>query len=262
MGIPHPDTPSQRIRMAGDVERGQCFSEASVHGLRPVPVPAALRPLCRSHPRLASQTRCSAASQPLVAVGTPVARRSPHRSRRAVVPHRAPRCDSLPPSQLSGSRLLLSGRVACGTRPGLSGPRCLGALRPTVPPFPLWTALPSSEDAAVLRRPMDHRPAARVASLRPGSHAVSHVPAAVLPAHPRSTVDPGRPSGSAPTRCRGVGFWGVQALAIGIRALTGLSQASGRAVPLTVYVVPCVRCTCCVRLCTSSAVATLGRSGG
>ena len=36
-----------------------------------------------------------ASLEPPVAVGTPVARRPPHRSRRAVFPHRAPRLPSL-----------------------------------------------------------------------------------------------------------------------------------------------------------------------
>ena len=43
-------------------------------------------------------------------------------------------------------------------RPGLSGPRFLGRLRPTVTPFPLWTALPPSAYSGVIRLPMDHQP--------------------------------------------------------------------------------------------------------
>jgi hypothetical protein len=39
----------------------------------------------------------------------------------------------------------------------------------------------------------------------------------------------------------------VKAIAICIIALTGLSQASGSAVSLAVYVVPCVRFNCFVR---------------
>ncbi len=85
-------------------------------------------------------------------------RRPPHRSRRAVFPHRAPRWDALPHSQMSGRRLSPSGRLAWGLRPCMAGPRVLGRRRPTVTPFPVWTALPPSAYSGVIRLPMDHQP--------------------------------------------------------------------------------------------------------
>ena len=68
-------------------------------------------------------------------------------------------------------------------RPYMSGPSFLSGLRPTVTPFPMWTALPSSEYSEVIRLPMDHRPASWLASLGPGIQAVSHVPDAALHAY-------------------------------------------------------------------------------
>ncbi len=85
-------------------------------------------------------------------------RRPPHRSRRAVFPHRAPRWDALPHSQMSGRRLSPSGRLAWGLRPCMAGPRVLGRRRPTVTPFPVWTALPPSAYSGVIRLPVDQPP--------------------------------------------------------------------------------------------------------
>src|SRR5262249_26006002 len=65
------------------------------------------------------------------------------------------RASALP---MAGRWLSSSGRLACGLRPYLSGTSFLGGLRPTVTSFPLWTALPPSEDDAVIRLPMDHQP--------------------------------------------------------------------------------------------------------
>ena len=68
-------------------------------------------------------------------------------------------------------------------RPCMSGTRCLCGLRPTVTPFPMWTALPLSEYYEVIRLPMDHRPSFWLAYLAPGIHAVSQVPDASLHAY-------------------------------------------------------------------------------
>ena len=43
-------------------------------------------------------------------------------------------------------------------RPYMSGTSFLCRLRPTVTPFPLWTALPSPEYYEVIRLPEGHRP--------------------------------------------------------------------------------------------------------
>jgi len=83
----------------------------------------------------------------------------------------------------------------------------------------------------------------------------------LLSTHTTLFVDPGRPSGSSPKRFLCVGFWGVKTIAIGIIALTRLSQALESAVSPAVYVVPCVRFTCVVRLSTSFTDATLGTGG-
>jgi hypothetical protein len=45
-----------------------------------------------------------------------------------------------------------------------------------------------------------------------------------------------------------VGFWCVKTIAVCIIAITGLYQALESAVSPAVYVVPCVRFTCVVRL--------------
>ena len=55
---------------------------------------------------------------PIIAVGTPVARRPPHRSRRAVFPHRAPQKDSLPQKTLPPPPLFPSVRLAWVLRHG------------------------------------------------------------------------------------------------------------------------------------------------
>ena len=54
----------------------------------------------------------------VIAVGTPVARCPPHRSRRAVFPHRAPQKDSLPQKTLPSSSLFPSVRLAWVLRHG------------------------------------------------------------------------------------------------------------------------------------------------
>ena len=43
-------------------------------------------------------------------------------------------------------------------RPYMSGTSVLCRLRPTVTPFPLWTALPPAEYYEVIRLPAGHRP--------------------------------------------------------------------------------------------------------
>ena len=69
-----------------------------------------------------------------------------------------------------------------------------------------------------------------------------------LSTHTTLFVDPDRPSGRSPKRFRCVGFWSVKTIAVCMMALTGLYQALESAVSPAVYVVPCVRFTCVVRL--------------
>jgi hypothetical protein len=69
-----------------------------------------------------------------------------------------------------------------------------------------------------------------------------------LSTHTTLFVDPDRPSGISPTRSLCVGFWCVKTIAVCIIAITGLYQALESAVSPAVYVVPCVRFTCVVRL--------------
>src|SRR5664279_4396516 len=68
----------------------------------------------------------------IVEVGTPVARRPPHRSRRAVFPHRALRVDTLSS---------LTGRFARWVRHSY-GTGCLCELRQHVGPFSSFGAAP------------------------------------------------------------------------------------------------------------------------
>src|SRR5262245_65598009 len=71
----------------------------------------------------------------------------------------------------------------------------------------------------------------------------------LLSTHPTLLVDPGRPSGSSPTRCLCVGFWRVNTIAICILLVTRLSQALGSAVSTTGYVVACGRFRWMVMFC-------------
>jgi len=78
----------------------------------------------------------------------------------------------------------------------------------------------------------------------------------LLSTHPALFVDPGRPSEDSPFRPLCVGFPSVNLVLSATKgrspsaltALTGLYQASGSAVSLTGYVVPCVRFNYLVRL--------------
>ena len=78
---------------------------------------------------------------------------------------------------------------------------------------------------------------------------------------------PADPRRTHQSRSLCVGFWAVNTIAICFRTVctvtqfTGLYQASGSAVFLVAYVVPCVRFNCVVRLCASSTTATLGMNG-
>ncbi len=69
----------------------------------------------------------------------------------------------------------------------------------------------------------------------------------LLSTHPALFVDPGRPSGTSPSRSLCVGFWPVNTIAICLPALPGLYHASGSAVSPAGYVVPCVRFSWVVR---------------
>ena len=95
---------------------------------------------------------------------------------------------------------------------------------------------------------MDHRPSSWLAYLAPGIHEVSHVPDASLHAYHALKWTPADPREAHQKRFLCVGFWSVKAIAICIIALTGLYQALGSAVSPAVYVVPCVRFACVVRL--------------
>jgi len=121
----------------------------------------------------------------------------PHRSRRAVFPHRAPRWDALPHSQMSGRRLSPSGRVAWGLRPCLAGPCVLGRRRPTVTPCPTWTALPPAASSAGIQRPLDHQPPSFWAGGPPWCQASRRSPTfsalRSLPARPCRPRQPLRP---------------------------------------------------------------------
>ena len=91
---------------------------------------------------------------------------------------------------------------------------------------------------------------------------VSHVPDAALHAYHALKWTPADPrEAHQKKRFLCGGFWGVNAIAIGILALTGRSHALGSAVSPAVYVVPCVRFTCFVRGFPSFTGATRGRSG-
>ena len=80
-----------------------------------------------------------------IAVGTPVARRPPHRSRRAVFPHRALQKDSLLQKTLRPSLLFPSVRLAWLFRHGRPDQvSCVGCVFLSAP-SPLRTALPFSE---------------------------------------------------------------------------------------------------------------------
>ena len=81
-----------------------------------------------------------------LAVGTPVAGRPPHRSRRAVFPHRALRCCSLSRiARAYDTRLVVLRAAGAGfTRPILpSQPQ--RAKRSNASPFPMCVALPRSK---------------------------------------------------------------------------------------------------------------------
>ncbi len=225
---------------------------------------------------------CSAA----VEVGTPVTRRPPHRSRRAVFPHRAPQRYSLP--RLLVLLLFPAGRVAQVSPVRPSGLCFLCGLRITVAPFPipttrdkLWTALPSAEYYGAIRLPLHHPvpfvrlvhhtepgpcllQASALARLRvsPAVPQELHAIQTLLPPSESSGAptflillfmhaippNPDRRPESRPSRLRPVGFWPVSTIATCHALLTfGANVVSGSADSLTADMIPCVRFVSLVR---------------
>ena len=80
--------------------------------------------------------RYTISSSPLDTIRTASCPTPPHRSRRAVFPHRALQKDSLPQKALPPSSLFPSVRLAWFVRPFVSGPGFLCGLRLSVRPFP------------------------------------------------------------------------------------------------------------------------------
>jgi hypothetical protein len=140
----------------------------------------------------------------------------------------------------------------------------LGRLRLPVRPFPLCTALPApsplsgSDALTVLRLPVGG------ASLGLAPQEPSGPPTFLTLRSTPTTrfVDPDRPSGRAPPRVLWVGCWGVQPIAVCMRAAYGAVSRFGECG------LPCglrgALCTLhpCRSAGTSGTGATLGRSGG
>jgi len=181
-------------------------------------------------------------------------------------PRRASRrgCGTATPFAGQPSALCPAGRVALGVRSCTFEPWCLGRLRMPVRPFPLCTARPAprtlrgADALTVLRLPCG----GASPGLAPQAPSGPPTCLALLSPPPTLFVDPDRPSGRAPQRVLGVGFWGVTPLAVCLMAAYGAVSRCGECG------LPCglrgARWTLhpCRAACPSFTGAPRGRRGG